>query len=59
MLLNKMLKKIMKICVLEDFSKFEVKFVTICKKSYRIYHTSTQYAVFSNRNIDLKRIPKF
>ena len=32
----------MKICILENFSKFEVKFVSISSKSYRLYNTSTQ-----------------
>ena len=39
MLFNKILEKTMTICVLEIFSKFVVKIVLICSKSYRLYHT--------------------
>ena len=40
MLFNKILGKIIKIFILENFSKFVVKFVPICSKNYRLYHKS-------------------
>ena len=59
MLFNKILENIIKICVLENFSKFEVKFVPICSKRVQIVSHQYAVAVFSNRNMGLKRIPKF
>ena len=43
MLLNKILGKIIKISILENFSYIEVKFLSIGRISYRLYHTSTQW----------------
>ena len=47
MMFNKILGKIIKICIFENFSKFEVKFVSVCSKSYRLYHTGMQWCIFS------------
>ena len=59
MLFNKILEKIIKICILENFSKFEVKFVSPCSKSYRLYHTSTQQCGHGPKaNMGLKYIAK-
>ena len=57
MLFNKILEKIIKICFLQNFSKFEVKFLPVRAADYITPVRSS--AAFPNRNMGLKRIPKF
>ena len=69
MLFNKILEKTMKICVIENFSKFKINKANVnfslwtrnqsAVKSTDYIEPARSSAVLPNSNIGLKRIPKF